>query len=530
MQLPVVTPKEMYALDNSMITGYQIPSPVLMENAAGSVYQELCKRFRNLQDKKTVIFAGPGKNGEDGLVLARQLAANNCCVVVAVLPSPSSRNASLSVKINTLHQMNITILEEEIPKLSEFDIVVDAIFGIGLSREPEGIYKDAIQKINNASSYVVSLDIPSGIAAESGKKLDIAIECDLCVSFGLLKLGNLLAYGYAHTNELTLSTLFSPYVDQMTASDCDLFINLPIQLSLRDKTGYKNTFGKCLVVGGSSHYHGAPLFAAEAFMKAGGGYVHLATTKEVVCSVASQFPECVLHPHQQNAEGTLPHQTIHTIKSIGKSQDVIIFGPGIGLSEDTEQIFCEMMLSNTLSNIPIILDGDGLSLAANHLDLFHTRKPYTTILTPHLGEMSKLTGKSVSQIKNNLIDTVKYFATKWQVLVVLKGPRSIIVTEENTYINTTGTEALGTAGSGDVLDGIIASFISSPLGITPGLQNAVFAHGLIGNILSETSVSRCATASDILKSIPEALARLSDYANQIEKRTPIDIPGVRTVS
>lgn len=530
MNIPIVTPDQMYKLDQVMTEKYGIPAPVLMENAAKAVFNLLINTYKDLHARRLVIFIGPGNNGEDALVLSRQLAVNGFDLLVVILPPLSKCKATALAKIETLTKLDVTIMRGELPQLNPNDIVIDGIFGIGLTRPPQGIYKGAIVLINKSGVPVVSIDISSGIDGETGITPGVAVKSDFCVSFGNIKIGNILYNGYTHCDELQYTCLNSPYNQEILRfQNHDLFLNTPLPLPVRDKTGYKNAFGTCLVVGGSDNYHGAPFFASAGFMKSGGGYAHLITTAEVSRSVSSLLPECVLHPFPKNTDGTLPQDALPVIKKLGQNQGTIIIGPGLGISKATERLINGILAAECLMNIPTIIDGDGLSILANNLNLLNNRAPYTTILTPHLGEMARLTGLSIKEIQNTLIQTAKSFAQKRNVFLILKGPRTLITDGNTVYINTSGTEALATAGSGDVLDGIIASFICDFTNRYKGLRTGVFIHGLIGNILSATPDSRCATATDILDTIPEAVLRLPQYVQDTKKRTPVDLPGVRHI-
>ncbi len=524
-RIPIVTSEMMYKCDQAMTQEYGIPSSVLMENAASAVFHVLHKEFPALHKEKVLVITGPGKNGQDGLVLTRQLYVADVDVSTVILPPSGCFSSEYQEKVNQLSALGITIMNI-LPQLNSYTIIIDAIFGIGLSRPPEGVYREAIEKINSSSAKILSLDIPSGINSH-GRALGVAVLCDYCISFGMIKLGNMLNDGYAHCASLYLANLHAPYSQYLLSSEPNLLLNTPITLPVRNKCGYKKSFGSCLVVGGSNNYHGAPVFAASAFMKTGGGYVHLVSTDNVALSAGSSLPECVLHPFHATNCGSLPSLAFDTIEMIGEEQDFIIAGPGLGISDDTKLILNFILQSERLSNIPLLIDGDGLSILAENLKLISYRPPYTTILTPHLGEMARLTGYSVKDIENNLISIAQEFSHQWQVLLLVKGPRSVIATNNTTYINTTGTEALSTAGSGDILDGIIGALCASPLGMIDGLRNGVFIHGLIGNKLSDSGDSRSSMATDIINTIPLALRDFTYLADPLkEKQIPRDVLGI----
>ena len=530
--IPVVTAEQMYACDRTMIEDVGIPSAVLMENAASAVFHFLCQRFSDLQEKRILVFAGPGKNGEDGLVLARQLTIQGIEVVVYALPEKEKAADSFVRKVNTLSQLGVTVVWKQLPEsTASADIVIDAIFGIGLSRPPSGLYADAITWINESNLFVISLDIPSGIAASTGRQIDSspAVFCNACISFGLPKPGNLILDGYQHTDELLVSYLHAPYQQYANTHYSDLLLNLPLPLLKRDKLGYKNSFGKALIVAGSQNYRGAPHFVTSAFMKAGGGYTHLITTEDAANTVAALTPEVVLHPFPVADSGSLPLNSLETIEELGASQDMLLIGPGLSITKETEQILQKMVSSETLKAIPLLIDGDGLTLLAKAKDSLLNRLPYTTILTPHAGEMARLTGKTVQEVIESPIQIAQEFSRQWKVNLVLKGPRSVIATREHLYLNTTGNEALGTAGSGDVLDGMIAAFCCANNDLSAGLRTAVFLHGLTGNQLSSIKNSRSVTASDLLLQLPSTLTYYEKEYALKNQRIPVDFPGIRFI-
>lgn len=529
MRYPVVTREEMYALDQRMTNQFGISSQVLMENAANAVFNVLRMQFPDLVEKRILVITGPGHNGEDGLVLSRILKIHQVQTEVLILAASEKWKKSYQEKVRTIRLLGIPLHIQEFPVALEFDIIIDGIFGIGLSRKPEGIFKNAIHYINQSNAFVVSLDIPSGIDANTGETYGDSVHCHICVSFGLIKIGNCMKNGYAHCKELYWSPLNSPYVDDYHADSLPVSLNFPETLPNRSKAGYKNTFGKCLVIGGSSAYHGAPYFAASAFMKLGGGYVHIVSTKEAIQSIAVSIPEGVLHPHNATRDGTLPHDAINDIERLGLDMNVIILGSGLGISPDTQSLVKDIITCNAFHATPIVIDGDALTILAENPGWLKNRKPYTTILTPHPGEMSRLSGLSIQTILGNSLEITKEFSQKWKVFVVLKTARSILVTEKAAVINTSGTDALATAGTGDVLAGMIAALLSSSQEIDKGFCTAVFLHGLVGNILTEQSLNRSATASDVLHTISDATLRLELFAQQQKNRTQPAIPGIRFV-
>jgi ADP-dependent NAD(P)H-hydrate dehydratase / NAD(P)H-hydrate epimerase len=526
--LSVATAQQVYEADRCMTDHYHIPSPVLMENAALAAYRVMRENIPDLAGSSVLVVCGPGNNGEDGLVLARILAVDH--VAVSILYLPESTAESALRKIKTLRRLNIRLYYwndslDVMTFVQDYNILVDAIFGIGLTRPAEGRYLAAIKAINAAQRTVVSLDIPSGITADTGEKLGEAVSCEFCVSFGLLKAGNLIHNGYAHIRWLFLANLNAPYqLFTEQAFTEQVLVNTPICLPERDKTAHKTTYGQCLLIAGSSHYYGAPFFSSASFLRAGGGYARLITPHSVAVSIASLVPSCVFLPVDDHDNLA---QYLDYINQHAPTQDFLVFGPGISLAQQNNQILSHLLTDPKLREIPLLIDGDGLNLLADNLDLLSSRTPYTTILTPHPGEMSRLTRLSVDEIQSDLIGIARRYAKRWKVILVLKGPRTIIVSKDNVFINTTGTNALATPGTGDVLDGMIAALACRQLTLPEAVRAAVFMHGLLGNLLSNQNEEGGFTADDILSVIPEAASIYKQKCQEYDSRSCADsIPGI----
>ncbi|HET59551.1 MAG TPA: NAD(P)H-hydrate dehydratase, partial [Chloroflexi bacterium] len=504
---------------------------VLMQNAAAAARKVMFEQITSLPTSHVLVICGPGNNGEDGLVLARQLAVDKIAVEVLLLPD--SLSGSARQKCKTLRKMGIKVHEwneafDLAACVQSHDIIVDAIFGIGLTRPARGQYEQAIRAINQSDALIVSLDIPSGITSDTGETLGEAVYCDICVILGILKAGNLINYGYAHIKSCFLSSLSAPYQQYTTEqASVDVFINSPVLLPERAKTGHKTTFGQCLTIAGSSNYYGAPYFSCSSFLKTGGGYVRLITPQSVAKSVASLLPECVFLPVDDHDN---LQQYLGQIDTQCPNQDFIIFGPGISLAKQNLQILEHLLTAQKWRQVPLLIDGDGLSILAINHQLLSVRLPYTTILTPHPGEMSRLTGLSIDQIEADLINIARRYAAQWKVILVLKGPRTIIATENAAFVNTSGTDALATPGSGDILDGMIAALACTGIELVEAVRAAVFMHGLIGNHLSAHDTPSGFTASDILSAIPAAAGLYKQKCQEYISHNSADsIPGITLV-
>jgi len=501
----VSTVKQMRAMDRTAIEQYGIVEELLMENA-GQAACTVLQAMAPVAGRRVVIFCGLGNNGGDGLVLARKLHSLATEVRVYLLGDPNRFSGAARLNLDIVRRLPLSMSQlgdcnNLADQLARCDIVVDAIFGTGLSREISGLQGQVIELINNSQKPVLSLDIPSGVAGDTGQVLGTAVQATATVSFGLPKIGNLLYPGFALGGILHVSHISFPLA--LTEDEqLQVTINNPPPLPSRDVTGHKGSFGQALFIAGAAGYLGAPRFAAQSFLKAGGGYSRLAAPEAIVPFLAMQAGEVVFVPQQPTPSGSIALSNRDALLELATSQDFVVIGPGLSLDPQSQQLVRE--LTATIDQ-PLLIDGDGLTALCAEPEILQQRTA-ATVLTPHLGEMARLTGRSIAEIEQDKIGVLRQTAARLQAVIVLKGPHSLIGTPDGrVFINLSGNSGMGSAGTGDVLTGTIAAAFCLGLPFVEAICKGVLLHGLAGDLAAADLGEDGITAGDILDYLPRAL-------------------------
>jgi hydroxyethylthiazole kinase-like uncharacterized protein yjeF len=496
---------EMRELDKTAIEKFGIKEELLMENAGEALYFVLLQEF-GIKDKKFLVFCGIGNNGGDGFVIARKIHSNGGTVKVFILGDQSKYKGAAKINLDIVSRLPIEVQTVESVEAIKTDVyhcdaMVDAIFGTGLARDVGGLYRDVIELVNASGKPVFSADIPSGVNGDTGKVMGIAVKANFTVTFGLPKIGNLLFPGYDLCGKLYVTHIsFPPSLYNTTAMKIET--NDPVKLPPRDKNGHKGDFGQVLFIAGASSYFGAPYFAALSFLKAGGGYARLAAPESMTPFIANKGSEIVFVPQRQTRSGSISLENKSALLALSDKMDMVVLGPGLSLEEETQQLVRALAAE---INKPLLLDGDGLTALCAHLDIIKERKA-ETILTPHLGEMSRITKKAVSEIDTNKMDILQRTAKDLNAMIVLKGAHSLIgCPDERIFINMSGNPGMATAGAGDVLTGTIAAMFGLGLPLEDAVRKGVFMHGFSGDLAAEDMGQDGITAQDILDYLPVAV-------------------------
>jgi hydroxyethylthiazole kinase-like uncharacterized protein yjeF len=496
---------EMRALDRRATEEFGITQDLLMENAGQAVYFVVLQEL-GMKDMKFVVFCGGGNNGGDGLVVARKIHSNGGEVKVFLLDDEAKFKGAAKRNFEIVSRMpiemsKISSIDSAIPELFDCDAVVDAIFGTGLVRKVSGMYKDVIQLINESQSTVFSVDIPSGINGNTGEVMGVAVEADYTVSFGLPKLGNMLYPGYQHCGKLYVSHIsFPPALHD--SDDIKAAVNSPMELPERAKDSHKGSYGKALFIAGSSSYFGAPYFSALSFLKAGGGLSYLATPKSIAPSIASQGSEIVFVPQKETASGSISLDNKDELLELCQTVDMVVLGPGLSLERETQEMVRKLAAA---IDRPLLIDGDGITAIAGDLRKLKNREA-PTILTPHLGEMSRIAKMEIGEASKNRIDVLQRMTKELNAIIVLKGAHSLIGYPDGTvFINVSGNSGMATAGSGDVLTGTIASMYGLGLPLEDAVRTGVFMHGFSGDVAAVDKGEDGMTAQDIMDCLPETV-------------------------
>ena len=495
---------EMRAMDRTAIEDFGICEELLMENAGRAAFDVL-RREVGVRDRRFLIVCSTGNNGGDGLVVARHLLADGGQVRVVLLGDPARFRGAARLNYQIVIRLPVQFREvdsaaELQATLADCDVVVDAIFGTGLDREVAGLYREVVEAINRSGKPVVSIDIPSGVNGDTGQVMGAAVHADATVTFGLPKLGNLLYPGYEHCGRLYVSHISFPPSIRESAS-VQAATNDHIQLPVRAEDGHKGDFGQALFIAGAASYFGAPYFSALSYLRAGGGYSRLACPCSIAPVVASMGPEIVFIPLVETSSGSISYTNKGALLEQSERMDVVVLGPGLSLEAETQQLARE--LAREISR-PLLIDGDGLTAICQDLHIVRDRGA-ETILTPHLGEMSRLTGLSVSQIKSDRIGILQRTAREMNAVIVLKGAHALVGSPGGrVFVNLSGNSGLATAGSGDVLAGTIAAMHGLGLSIESSARKGVFLHGLAGDLAARDKGEDGLTARDVMDYLPLA--------------------------
>lgn len=513
--MKISTTEQMRDLDRMAVQKYGISEQMLMENAGLAVYSVILSRI-GIRDNRFVIFCGPGNNGGDGLVIARKIHSEGGEVKVFLTGSPEkySGPAKANYEIISGLPLDVTVIEkarQAEKELEKCSVVVDAIFGTGITREAEGVYGDLIDLINRSGKVVVSVDIPSGINGDSAAVTGRAVRADYTVTFGLPKNGNILYPGFEYCGELHVTHISFP-PELYNRPDIMTEIASPAKLPPRNRAGHKGTFGNALFVAGARGYYGAPHFSALSFLKAGGGYSRLATPASAAAGIASEGKEIVFIPLPETDSGSLSADSADAILEIAEDMDMVVVGPGLSLEEETGELV--RMLVEKIA-CPVLIDGDGITAVAGNPEILEKRKG-KTVITPHPGEMSRICGRSIGEIESDRIRILREQTARLDSLIVLKGAHTLTgLPEGKVYVNMSGNPGMASAGSGDVLTGCISAMFGLGLSLEEAVVTGVFIHGLSGDLAAGEKGSDGITASDIMDFLPLAVRRFRENRSEI---------------
>jgi hydroxyethylthiazole kinase-like uncharacterized protein yjeF len=496
---------EMRAMDRYAVKQLGIPEAILMENA-GQAAASVLSREIGVRHREIVIFCGAGNNGGDGFVVARKIHADGGSAKVYLLGDPEKFKGAARVNLDILAKLPVEVRPVESIKKIRTDVlhchgIVDAIFGTGLDREISGLYREVVALINESGKKVLSLDIPSGINGDTGQIMGLAVQADWTVTFGLPKIGVMLYPGYERCGKLYVCHISFP-PSLYDRADIKIQVNQPAALPPRDKSGHKGSMGEALFIAGAAGYFGAPYFSAMSFLKAGGGYARLAAPRSMVSFIARKGSEIVFIPQKETASGSIALENKKSLIDIAEKMDMVVIGPGLSLDPETQQLVRELVQT---IKAPVLIDGDGITAVSADLKVVRKRKA-PTILTPHPGEMARMTGKSVAEIDRQKITVLQKTASDLGAGVVLKGAHSLIgYPDEQVFINLSGNSGMATAGSGDALTGAIAAMFGLGLPLEEAVKKGVFIHGFAGDLAASEKGEDGMTAQDILDYLPQAM-------------------------
>jgi len=504
--MKLFTSAESRELDRKTIEENGVPSLQLMENAATAL-SDVAERIA--KGRTAAIFCGSGNNGGDGIAAARMLAGRGFSVrafLVGNREKLSKDAAAMERRLNAVDLLleDYTGDSDQLAFTANAGVIIDAMLGTGLNNPVKGKYAEVISVINKAAVSVVAADIPSGISADTGEILGIAVEADETVTFGFPKIGQFIEPGCVKVGNLTVADI-GILADKNIFKTCKVYAfaaaDAETAVPKRNPLTHKGRYGKLLILGGSVGYTGAPYLAAEAAVRSGAGLVFLGVPEDIYPIEAVKCTESMPFP-LKGKDGKIDGTNTDTIAAVDeklKNCTVCLVGPGMGRSVHTEALVTHMLEK---SAVPVILDADGINALSGNIDILD-RAACPVILTPHEAEFARIGGV----IGNDRLDAARSFAIQHNCYLVLKGHRSITAFPDgNCYVNTSGNAGMAKGGSGDVLAGIIAA-LCGQLPIEKAIPAAVYLHGHAGDIAAGKYGEYSMTPSDIISLLPEAFGR-----------------------
>ncbi|MDD3253865.1 MAG: NAD(P)H-hydrate dehydratase [Lachnospiraceae bacterium] len=499
----VVTGAQMKQIDRDTIERIGIPSMVLMERAALAVAEAAEERAAQAGGRRILAVCGTGNNGADGIAAGRILKGRGYDVTVLLTGDPEHATAEHRAQQAIAEQLEVPVVQADDFVFGDYDVILDALFGIGLSREIAGTCKELMvlltEQYQKRGVRVVAVDIPSGIQADTGAVMGIALQADVTVTFGYRKTGLLLFPGRSCAGRLVVADIGFSDVSVKRSGWDGMVLGAEDRkvLPARQMDGNKGTFGKVLVIAGSRGMSGAAYLSALAACRTGAGLVKILTVSENREILQNLLPEAIVAVYDpETLAETAEFRTL--LEEQCDWADAIVLGPGLG-----QESYVEYMVEAVLSHayVPIVLDADGLNSVAAH--------PYLTqyftenvIVTPHMGEMARLCATTVSELKQDPVHAAREYSGRYRVVCVLKDAATVIADKDGTlYVNASGCSAMAKGGSGDVLSGVIAGLLARGMEYTDAAAYGVYLHGVAGEAAAKEYGENGVLARDIANAI-----------------------------
>lgn len=482
---------QMKEADRYTIEEIGVPSIVLMERAALAAAEEIAGACS--ERERVLVICGAGNNGGDGLAIARLLYLRGSRVFVECVGNLDKMTAETRIQYNIVKNYQIPVVNN--PDYREYTIIVDALFGIGLARPAQGIYREKIQAVNESGAVVWSVDIPSGIDGNTGRVMGAAVQADATVTFAFVKVGHLLYPGRAYAGRLLVKDIgiYPPpgeenrYTRCLERGDCK-------DLLKRNPAGHKGTFGKVLALAGSRGMGGAAYFAGKAAYAAGAGMVKICTEKGNRQILQTLLPEALYGAwEEENLEKEVQWCS------------AIVAGPGIGQGAEAVSMLEKTLELGRRRNLPMVLDADALNLISSQPKL-RDKLYENCVFTPHMLELGRMMGKSVESLQEQPFETAEAFAKEYPGTLVWKDACTVIRCGSGyVYLNQSGNDGMATAGSGDVLAGLLGGLLAAGLSPDQAAPLGVYMHGAAGDCAQVQKGRHSMTAQDILDGIPRAI-------------------------
>ncbi|MDY6847832.1 MAG: NAD(P)H-hydrate dehydratase [Thermodesulfobacteriota bacterium] len=488
----VLSAAQMQELDQKTIKEIGLPGPVLMENAGQGAARLIDERYRHLYPGPAVVISGKGNNGGDGYVIARSLLQRGWQVRTLVLADDAAVEGDARLNLEILRKVRGEILfapdddglSTALSQCSGARLLVDALFGTGLSSNVRGRYGRAIAWMNEQPAPTAAVDIPSGLDATTGRILGCCVQADLTVTFALPKIGHVVYPGVDQVGALkTVDIGIPPFLLEAQAP-AQILVDGECARRLlpsRPSDGHKGTFGHLLIIGGSTGKSGAVALAAESAVRSGAGLVTAAVPAGIHDILEVKLTEPMTVPLPE-IDGALRLEALDALIAAWRDKQALAIGPGLGQNEQARQLVRHLVRD---CDLPLVIDADGLNALAGHLEGLSSRRPGTTVITPHPGEMARLAQISVEKVQHDRLSVARDFAHRHGVVVLLKGARTVIAAPEGTvWINASGNPGMASGGMGDVLTGVVGALLAQGMPAAEAAVLAAYLHGAAADRLA----------------------------------------------
>jgi ADP-dependent NAD(P)H-hydrate dehydratase / NAD(P)H-hydrate epimerase len=512
----VLNSAQMREADRRTIDEIGISSLVLMENAGRQVVAAMEAIYGDLLDRHVAVLCGRGNNGGDGFVVARTLAQRGVGVSVFLIGQVSDVRGDARVNLDILGRLGLTVVEVadgqawelHVSEVRECTLIVDAIFGTGLNAPVSGLIESVITDINASSIPVVSVDLPSGLSADSCEPVGESIEAGTTVTLAAPKLPLVLMPAEMRAGDIVIADIGIPVdvIDGLEGPRVELLTRSGTRdlVTPRAPDSHKGDYGHVLIVAGSKGKTGAAHLSGLGALRSGAGLVTIATSGDCQAIVAGMAPEYMTHALACTPTGLDPEGVDQLLEM---ARDVVVIGPGLGQLPGTKR-FVQAVVDR--ATMPLVVDADGLNAFSAEPDRLSGREGRDVIITPHPGEMARLVGMSTEEVQRRRLEVARNFARSHHVYVVLKGHRTLIATpDEKVFINPTGNAGMATGGTGDVLSGMIAAWLGQLLDAEAACKLAVYLHGMAGDQAAAHNGEVAMTALDLADHLSAAVMELT---------------------
>lgn len=504
----LVTVEQMRELERVAIEEYHIPSIVLMENAARQTTEVIARHLGDLQGKRILIFAGKGNNGGDGLAIARYMANRGAAVRILFFGNPESSQGDAKTNLCIAEAMKIELitvngqrdLDRIRQSISVSDCLVDALLGIGFGGELHGGMRRITEMMNESGKYIVAVDVPTGVHADSGKVADGAVRAHETVTFGACKLGLVLYPGASHCGKITVASIGIPeklatQAGSVQVIDDACIVDLE---TMRLPYAHKGSCGRVVIAGGSVGLTGAVTLTSSSALRTGAGLVTVCVPKAVHQIMEIKTTEAMTKAMADTEVGTMALSAKDELIVEANRADVLVLGPGLGRCEETAGLV-EAVIRE--AEVPLVLDADALYAIAHRPEVLLEAKALP-ILTPHPGELARLLHISIAQVNDRRIEIAKQAAQVLHSIIVLKGARTVVCYPDGAvYLNVHGNAGMATGGMGDVLAGVIGALVAQGLTSHEAAVSGVGLHAMAGDLAGEGGKIGL-TAGDVVQALP----------------------------